>query len=170
MTQVARPEADTYYPVPPPNGSVQDSWRNELGEVDEGIVPFGLFESINTFLPNDLTFAESGAALESSLPEEIVPYVTKLSVVEDPSTAGEGLRVRVRLGKDDTEGTDMDCLVELREEYNNEITDLGILIASETFVGIPAGFREFSFNVTPEQSANIIDFDALYLRFVFTYR
>ena len=165
MTQVARPVEDTYYPVPPPNGSELDAWRNELEETDQN-----LFESINTFLPNDLTFAEAGALLDPQVtPQEIVAYVTRLTVVETPDTASEGLTVRVRLSKDAIEGHRVNCLVELREEYNNETTDLGILIASAVFFDVTEEFAEYSFEVTPEQAANIVDFSALHLRFVFTY-
>ena len=166
MTQVARPVEDTYYPVPPPNGGIDlHAWRNELGETDQN-----LFESINTFLPNDLTYAEAGALLDPQVvPQDIIPYVTKLTVVETPATASEGLTVRTRLSKDFADGHRVNVLVELREEYNNETTDLGILIASETFLDLPTTFEEFSFPVSPAQSANIVNFAALYLRFVFTY-
>ena len=170
MTQVARPAEDTFYPVPPPNGSDFQAWRNELEETDQN-----LFESINTFLPNDLTFAEAGALLglvgtePIPLPQEIVPYVTKLTEVDSPETADQGLTVRVRLAKDIGAGHAVTCLVGFREEYNNELTDLGILIASETFVDITEVFQDFSFPVTPAQAAGITDFTNLYLRFVFTY-
>ncbi len=169
MTQVARPAEDTFYPVPPPNGSERQAWRNELEETDQN-----LFESINTFLPNDLTFAEAGALLglvtePLPLPQEIVPYVTKLTVVPSPETADQGLTVRVRLAKDFAAGHVVSCLVEFREEYNNELTDLGILIASETFVDITEVFQDFSFPVTPAQASGIVDFTNLYLRFVWTY-
>ncbi len=166
MTQVARPQEDTFYPVPPPNGGDLDAWRNELEETDQN-----LFESINTFLPNDLTFAEAGPLLlsDQSIPQVIVAYVTRLTVVETPSTASEGLTIRTRLAKDFASGHRADVLVELREEYNNETTDLGILVASETFLDLSAVFEEFSFKATPAQAANIVNFNALYLRFVFTY-
>ena len=174
MTQVARPVEDTFYPgatefpepLPPDGGVDPLAWVNELGETDQN-----LFESINTFLPNDLTFAEAGALNQEllPLPQEIVPYVTKLTVVESPETADQGLTIRTRLAKDLAEGHTVSCLVELREEYNNEITDLGSLIASGTFLDISETFQEFSFKATPAQAANIVDFNALFLRFVFTY-
>jgi hypothetical protein len=173
MTQVARPEADAFYPI-----SGIDNWQNENGEQDQA-----LFESINTFLPNDLTYAESDLLTGPDLPEYSKVYVTKLSVVPNPEMASEGLTIRVRLSKDLGGGSELDengdpvevedsffmnALVELREEYNNEITDLGILIASKTFEKITKEFTEYSFQATPAQAVNILDFDALYLRIQFS--
>ena len=159
MPQVSRPESDAFRPV---QGGIGDSWINELGET-----AFPIFESINTFLPNDLTYGECDQ-FGNDLPEDSVVYVAKLSVVPSPEMASQGLTIRVRLAKDAESGERINATVELREEWNNEVTDLGILIASAVFEDVSAEFTEYSFVATPAQAGNILDFDALYLRMFFT--
>ena len=92
MTQVARPIEDLFFPIPTADPPDFESWRNELGENDRD-----LFIGIDSFLPNDIDFAESDLILGPNMPDDAIVYVTKLSVVETPSTADQGLVVRVRL-------------------------------------------------------------------------
>lgn len=158
MPQVSRPEADAFYPI-----SGIENWQNERGEQDQA-----LFESINTFLPNDLTFVESELFESPDLPITSLVYVTKLSTVPNPETAtATGLAVRLRLGKDEADGQIVNAVVELREGWKNESSSRGNLVGTKRFENITAVATEYSFVVTPTNAAKIQDFSELYLRIFF---
>jgi len=183
MPQYARPIEDAFLYIPPPEydgGPFGDSWRDNIGGTSD------LFQRIGTNIPNDTDYAESDLILGPLFPDadedgdpgeaaftESTAYVCKLSEVVDP-VIDEGFTIRARLAKNEPDGVNVDCLIELRKDYNVEGDalesdgDLGQLIASHIFEGITSEFIEYSFVVTPEEAASIDNYDDLYLRFVFS--
>lgn len=171
MTQFARPIEDAYFREPNPEGTPeeQDSWRNQAGDTID------LWESLIQFVPNDTDYVESSLIRGPILPDSTGAYVLKLGTVPYPEIAREeGLAVAVRLAKSEDNGNKVSCLVELREEYNQEGEelesegDLGFLLISETFEDLPSTFQEYRIDVPVEVAEGITDFSELYLRFIFT--
>lgn len=159
VPQVVRPIEDLFVFIP--EGSDEDSWRNrELDQVD-------LYQSIFQFLPNDADWAESDLILGPELPDNSAAYVFKLGEPDSLDTIDQGMTVRVRLAKNEERGIKVNALVELREEFTSEINDQGTLRASAVFENIGPEFSELSFQVSPEEAAEIIDFSELSIRVVF---
>ena len=162
MPQVVRPTEDLFVFIPDEGAEDQDSWRDATGK------QFDLYQSIFQFIPNDADFAESNLILGPELPDDAEAYVFKLGEPDSLDTIDQGMTIRLRLAKDAASGVKINALVELREEFTNEEIDQGTLRASATFEDISEDFTEFSFQVTPEEAADILDFTELSIRIVFT--
>jgi len=162
VPQVVRPIEDLFVFIPEEGTIDQDSWRNTDGK------QFDLYQSIFQFLPNDADFAESNLILGPELPDDAEPYVFKLGEPDSLDTIDKGMTIRIRLAKNAASGVKIDALIELREEFTSEEFDLGTLRASAVFENLSEEFTEFSFQVTPEEAANILDFSELSIRVVFT--
>lgn len=147
MPQFARPSADVFI----------GSWSNQAGGLTN------LYQSIDEPFPTDFDYVQSEQLLSNVSGDLSTILVVALGPITDPGI-DTGFILRVRAGKDLVNGREIDLVVELRQDYMNEI-DSGILIATLEIFFLTDTPTNYVLNLTSAQAAMITNFNTLSLRY-----
>jgi hypothetical protein len=119
-----------------------------------------LFAFLNESTASDTSYVKSALAPSQD------PYVTKLSLLTDP-TSSSGHVLRYRVSKDTSGGEQIDMTMQLRQGYTDEGT-LGTLIAEWPHVNVGSTFSTSVRTLTASEADSITSYGGLYVRSVAT--
>lgn len=139
MTQVARPSQDMAI----------GTWTE-----DDGVTTTTLYDQVDEAVRDDLDFVQSALAPSAD------KLVFKLSAISDPGVHSGHVLAYV-IGKNETDGEQIDHVVKLTEGYQAGVTD-GTVIAQWTHTNVDA-LTLYEQTLSAGQAAAIVDYGDLYL-------